>query len=407
MEPTPVTASTAPTSAAPAAGRGAAGAGRGPRSDWRRAWVVVGVLALVFVLWFVLTRGSQTVFYVVMSWFAALAMEPAVSRLSRWMPRAAATAAVMLAFFASVVAFLWAFGSLLVDQMTALIAAVPDIATDVLDQVNRTTGSEYTVDNLLESVGVSPSDLSGYAQDVAFGVLGIVTAVLSTAFGLFVVAFFVFYISVGMPALRHWLGERMPPRLQVPFLTAWELTRVKVGGYIAARVVLASINAVASGVAFFLLDLPYWLPLALWTGVVAQFIPNVGTYVSIALPVLVGFTSGDPLLGVWVLVWGIAYQQVENLTLEPRISARAVDVHPAVSFGSALLGAQLFGLSGALMGVPVAATIMAMLEIYQRRYELTPETESRVAALVAPRVDEDDEGDEDGRASGGTGTGRA
>jgi len=187
----------------------------------------------------------------------------------------------------------------------------------------------------------------------------------------------------------------------VPFLTAWDLTRVKVGGYIAARIVLASINAVASGVAFFLLDLPYWLPLALWTGIVAQFIPNVGTYISIALPVVVGLTSGEPLLGLWVLIWAIAYQQVENLTLEPRISARAVDVHPAVSFGSALLGAQLFGLSGALLGVPVAATLMAMLGIYQRRYDLTPQTEAQVAALVEPRVEEDeDAGDPEDEPSG-------
>ena len=91
------------------------------------------------------------------------------------------------------------------------------------------------------------------------------------------------------------------------------------------------------------------------------------------------------MLGVYVLIWGIAYQQVENLTIEPRISARAVDLHPAVSFGSALLGAQLFGLSGALLGVPVAATVMAMLEIYKRRYELSAATEERVAVLVAPR----------------------
>ena len=52
-------------------------------------------------------------------------------------------------------------------------------------------------------------------------------------------------------------------------------------------------------------------------------------------------------------------------------------VHPAVSLACGLLGARLFGLPGALMGVPVAATIMAMLEIYQRRYELTPETVAR------------------------------
>lgn len=359
----------------------------GQRVSRRRTVAVVGVLLGVALLGFVLWRGSSMVLYLVMSWFVALAMEPAVGRLSRRMPRAAATATVMVSVFLGVTAFLWAFGSLLVDQLASLVTAAPGIATDVLDQVNRTTGSSYTVENLLDQAGLAPADLTGYAQNVAFGVLGLVSAVLGAAFGLFVVAFFVFYMSVGMPGLRGWLATRMPPRVQVPFLAAWDLTKVKVGGYIAARFVLASINALASGVAFFLLDLPYWLPLAMWTGLVAQFIPNVGTYVSIALPVLVGLTSGDPLLGVWVLVWGIAYQQVENLTIEPRISARAVDVHPAFSFGSALLGAQLFGLPGALMGVPFAATTMAMFEIYQRRYDVTPETEARVAALVAPRVE--------------------
>ncbi|MGG5260636.1 AI-2E family transporter [Phycicoccus avicenniae] len=362
------------------------------RTDRRRTVAVVGVLLGVAVLGFVLWRGSSMVFYVIMSWFVALAMEPAVSRLTRWMPRAAATATVMLTTLVGLAAFLWLFGSLLVDQLTALVTAVPGIAADVLEQVNRATGSQYTYDDLLDQAGISASDLSGYAQNVAFGVVGFLTALLGAFFGIFVVAFLVFYISAGMPRLRLWLAGRMNPRVQVPFLTAWDLAKVKVGNYIAARVVLAALNASFSMVAFFLLDLPYWLPLALWTGLVAQFIPNIGTYVSIALPVVVGLTSPDPWLGVWVLAWGIAYQQVENLTIEPRISAKAVDVHPAVSFGAALLGAQLFGLSGALMGVPLAATAMAMLEIYQRRYEITPETEERVAALVAPRVDpEEDE----------------
>lgn len=363
----------------------------GRHVDRRRTVAVVGVLLGFALLAFVLWRGSSLVFYVIMSLFVALAMEPAVSRLTRWMPRAAATALVMVAAILFVTGFLWLFGSLLVDQLTALVQAVPGIATEVLDQVNRATGSSYTFEDLLEQAGLSTADLTGYAQDVAFGVLGLVTAVLGAFFGLFVVAFFVFYISAGMPRLRRWLGARMNPRLQVPFLTAWDLARIKVGSYIAARVVLASLNAAASSVAFFLLDLPYWLPLALWTGLVAQFIPNIGTYVSIALPVVVGLTSPEPILGLWVLIWGIAYQQVENLTIEPRISARAVDVHPAVSFGAALLGAQLFGLSGALIGVPFAATVMAMLEIYQRRREITPEVEATVARLVTPRVDPDAE----------------
>ena len=357
------------------------------RSDWKRTWLVVGVLLIVASGAFVLSRGATMIYYLVLSWFLALAMEPAVARLTRWMPRALATTTVMVSLIIGFVAFFWAFGSLLVDQLSQLVAAIPDMADSVLAKLNDVTGSQYTVEQLIESAGITPGDLTGYAQNVAVGVIGFVAAVLSTTFGLFAVGFFVFYMSVGMPALRGWLAHRVNPRAQVPFLAAWDLTRIKVGGYIAARVVLASINSLTSGIVFYLIGLPYWLPLALWTGIVAQFVPNVGTYISIALPTIVGLTSGDPILGVWVLLWGIVYQQVENLTFEPRISARAVDVHPAVSFGSAILGAQLFGLAGALLAVPLAATAMEMLEIYKRRYELTAQTEERVAALVAPSAD--------------------
>ena len=356
------------------------------RSDWQRTWVVVGVLLIVAAGAFVLSRGATMIYYLVLSWFLALAMEPAVGRLTRWMPRALATTTVMVGLVVALVGFFWAFGSLLVDQLSQLVAAIPGMADAVLARLNEATGSQYTVEQLVESAGITPGDLTSYAQDVAVGVIGLVAAVLSTTFGLFAVGFFIFYMSVGMPTLRGWLAHRVNPRLQVPFLTAWDLTRIKVGGYIAARVVLATINSLSSGIVFYLIGLPYWLPLALWTGIVAQFVPNVGTYISIALPTIVGLTSGDPILGVWVLLWGIVYQQVENLTFEPRISARAVDVHPAVSFGSAILGAQLFGLAGALLAVPLAATGMAMLEIYKQRYALTARTEEEVAALVGPRA---------------------
>ncbi len=370
----------------------------GDRPFRRRTWIVVGVLLLVLFLAFVVRQGASTLYYVLMAWFVALAMEPAVAKLAERMRRGLATGVVMIALALGLTAFLLAFGKLFVDQVASFIGALPDIAADALAWFNRVTGSSFTFETILDRLGITPADIAAYADDVAFGVLNVVASILSGFFGMFVLVFFVFYVSAGMPALRRWIARRLRPDLQVPFLAAWDLTKIKVGGYIAARVVLAAINSFLSGIVFAVIGLPYWLPLALWTGLVAQFVPNVGTYISIALPVVVGLTSGDPILGVYVLIWGIAYQQVENVTIEPRISARAVDLHPAVSFGAALLGAQLFGISGALLGVPVAATAMALLEIYKRRYELSAETEAEVAALVAPSADrawgdkDDDEG---------------
>ena len=88
---------------------------------------------------------------------------------------------------------------------------------------------------------------------------------------------------------------------------------------------------------------------------------------------VVGLTSADPLDGVLALIFALIYQQIENLTIEPKISADAVDMHPAVAFASVLLGAALFGVAGALVAVPIAALLLSLLDIYSRQYELLPQ----------------------------------
>jgi predicted PurR-regulated permease PerM len=133
-----------------------------------------------------------------------------------------------------------------------------------------------------------------------------------------------------------------------------------------------------------IIGMPYWLVLGIWTGVVAQFVPTIGTYIAIILPTLVGLLGPNPIQGVLVLGWGLFYQQVENLTIEPRISAKAVDVHPAVSFASVMLGAALFGASGAILAVPVIATILALLDIYGHKHELLPQLAQAKAEWSGP-----------------------
>jgi predicted PurR-regulated permease PerM len=144
----------------------------------------------------------------------------------------------------------------------------------------------------------------------------------------------------------------------------------KVGRYVGARLILATVNATLTGIVFAIIGLPSWLALALWTGIVAQFIPAIGTYIAIALPALVGALSHNPWLGLMALGWGILYQQVENITIEPRISAKAVNVNPAVSFASVILGTAMFGVAGALLAIPVVAMLLALLDLYRKRYDL-------------------------------------
>jgi predicted PurR-regulated permease PerM len=341
-----------------------------PRNVWRVGLVVLGVIALGALVMFILEDGGSVLFTVLMAWFAALAMAPLVQRLSHRMPRGVATLLIMVTAAVAIVLFLLIFGRLFLDQIVQFVSGIPDFIDRVLELVNERFDTEFTRDALLSSISLSSEDFAQIAADIGLNVLGVLGSILGTVFGLFTFALFAFYLSADMPRLERWIASLFPARIQDIVMTAWSVTAQKTGAYIGARVVLATISSIASGIVFAAIGLPYWLPLALWTGIVAQFVPTIGTYISIILPVLVGFTSGEPWQGVVVLIWAILYQQVENLTFEPKISARAVDVHPAVAFGAVLLGAALFGVAGAFLAVPVAAMMLALLDVYGKRYDL-------------------------------------
>lgn len=344
-----------------------------PRNVWRIGLVVFALIALALFLQFLLADGGGVLFIVLMAWFAAIAMAPVVDRLSRRMRRGAATLIVMISFLAFAAFFLTAFGSLLVSQLVQLAMAVPDVITQALSYANQQLGTAYEFNDIIAMLDVETADIAVYAGEIALGVLGFVTSIIGSIFSIFTFGLFLFYFSAQLPQFQRWVAGLFPTRTQEFVMTVWRLTSQKTGGYIGARVILATINSVATGIVFVIIDMPYWLPLALWTGIVAQFVPTIGTYIAIALPVLVGLLSDRPIVGVLALGWAILYQQVENLTIEPRISARAVNVNPAVAFGSVLLGASLFGVAGAFLAIPVTAMLLALLDIYGKRYELIEE----------------------------------
>jgi predicted PurR-regulated permease PerM len=290
----------------------------------------------------------------------------------------------MIAFLLFAAFFLFAFGSLLVDQLVQLAMAVPDVIAQALAWANQQLGTSYEFNDILAMLDVETADLALYAGEIAFGILGFVTSLVGSIFSIFTFGLFLFYFSAQLPQFQRWVASLFPDRAQEFVLTVWRLTSQKTGGYIGARVILATINSATTAVVFLIIDMPYWLPLALWTGIVAQFVPTIGTYISIALPVLVGLLSDNPLVGVLALAWAIIYQQVENLTIEPRISAKAVNVNPAVAFGSVLLGASLFGVAGAFLAIPVTAMLLSLLDIYGKRYELIDSLKGDEDAIAEP-----------------------
>ncbi|RVW07164.1 AI-2E family transporter [Prescottella agglutinans] len=329
-------------------------------------------------------RGFLGVLF--LAWLASVTIEPVVDRLERaGLRRGAGTGLVLVGTIVFAIGFIAVFGALLAEQLAQLLGALPDALTRVTEWANRTFGTDFATGKDL--IKITPENIRDLAERYTPGVLGVVSTLVGVVFQAATVLLFVFYMSAQGPQLRRTISSWFPARQQKVIATVWEISVDKAGGYVVSRVILAAISAVVTGIFFLAIGVPYWLPLAIWTGVVSQFIPTLGTYLAIALPAIIA-AAAQPFDGVWVVLFGTAYQQIENYILHPRITSRTVSIHPAVAFGSVIVGASLFGAIGALVSVPVVAVIQAIVETYGHRYELVHEEEE---AESAPG--EDDEPD--------------
>ncbi|WTA51785.1 AI-2E family transporter [Kitasatospora purpeofusca] len=305
------------------------------------------------------------------SFFLSLALEPAVDRMAaRGVRRGIGTFLVFVALAIAVAGFLTALGTLLVDQVAKIAGDLPHLLDNLIAWVNSTFHQDLSLDELQKKLLKDSGAIETYAQQAADNVWGVSSTLIGGLFQAFTVGLFTFYFTADGPRVRRTVCSMLPPAKQAEVLRAWEIALAKTGGYLYSRALLAVVSALAHWVMFALLDLPYAAALAVWVGVMSQFVPTIGTYLAGALPVLVALTTAQPVDALWVLAFVVVYQQIENYLLHPRITARTVDVHPAVAFGAVIAGAALLGAVGALIAIPAAATLQGFVGTYVRRYEV-------------------------------------
>ncbi|MBY8881959.1 AI-2E family transporter [Streptomyces sp. PLK6-54] len=338
----------------------------------RAVLIVLALLACYQFAHWVFSRLVGLLVNILISFFCAVAIEPAVDWMARrHVRRGLATGIVLLVVFVAAAGFVLALGTLLVDQIRMIVENLPRYADDVIRWVNRTFHTHFKTGNLQNKV-LHSNWVRTYLSHGASNVWGISTTIFGTVFQLFTVLLFTYYLAADGPRLRRTLCSMLPPARQAEVLRAWDLAVAKTGGYLYSRALMAVISGVAHYIILQVLGVPYAPALAVWVGVVSQFVPTVGTYLAGALPVLIAFTR-DPWDALWVLCFVVIYQQFENYILQPRITARTVDIHPAVAFGSVVAGTALLGAVGALVAIPATATLQGFFATYVRRYEVSDE----------------------------------
>jgi predicted PurR-regulated permease PerM len=383
------------------------------RADQMPRWLpraigllLVGVMAL-FIVQALFFRVRGLLVLLVVSLFASFAIEPAVNYLeARGWRRGVATFACMFGAFVFLLVFIFAMGAVVVGEVADFVDEAPDYIQSIETWVNDNFDADFDADEVIDQLSDADGPLRDAATNLAGNALSISVTVIGVIFQLFTVALFTFYLVAEGPRFRRTICSFLRPDRQRAVLSGWEIAIEKTGGYLYSRVLLAVLSALCTAVVLWALGIPYAVALGLWVGIISQFIPTVGTYIGGALPVLIALIE-KPFAAIVVLAFILVYQQIENYFFSPRITARTMEIHPAVAFGSVIAGAGLLGGVGAVLALPAAAVIQAIGTTYFARHDVVdtemttgaarPRRSGLMARIFGGRsTDGDGDGDGDG-----------
>ena len=345
---------------------GSNGDGKMPKWIPKLLLLVVLVTFAAYAAFMLIRNLRDLIVMLVAALFLSFALEPAVNWLAqRGWRRGVATGLVLFGVLFVGAVMIALMVPLVIDQTLELVDRAPRWLAQANTYTKRWFNLEITGRNIFDFIAGARSGVQRLASNVA----SVGAFMLGLLFQVLTIALFTYYLVADGPRFRRTILSALPQRRQLEVLNVWELAVDKTGGYLYSRLLLAVINAAFTYIVLQVLGIPFALPLALWQGFVSQFIPVVGTYIAAAVPTLVALLE-DPWRALWFLVFVIVYQQIENYLLSPRITARTMQLHPAVAFGAALAGASISGLLGALIALTTAAVIQAVVSSYVTTHDV-------------------------------------
>ena len=333
---------------------------------------------LMFATRVVFHRLSGFLILLLLSLFIALAMEPGVNRLeSRGWPRGRATVSIILGIVVISLGFLGVVGTLVGQQTADLLKNSSTYVNDTVKFINDTFNTNINPAQVNAKITDPNGPVQEFVNSQQDKVFNLSVQALNVLFQSFTVLLFSFYLVADGPRLRRSICSRLAPQRQRMVLDTWNLAITKTGGYLYSRLLLALLSAFFHWIALQAIGTPAPIAMALWVGLVSQFLPVIGTYIAGVLPVLLTFLD-SPGRALAVVLFIAIYQQIENYLFAPRVTARTMELHAALAFGSALVGGAVLGPVGAILGLPAAAMVQGIMSAAGERHEVIDDPLVRV-----------------------------
>ncbi len=357
-------------------------------------WIqLVGLPLLLLLAWVLASAAGHVVFLFLVAALIALLLDPLVRGLQRMrLPRGIAVACVYLAFAV-------ALGLVILGVVTAVVSETRTAANRFNDYFTHPhgpsgqTSADRDVDRLqrwlnhhhLRSVKIERSghrlvrqirqrDVGKYTHRIVSFVEGAAISIGKTLFSAVLLLVISIYMLIDMQRLGRAIDRRFPPRPgERPLLLRMETALVS---YVRGQAALSLIIGTSAGVGLWVLAVAGALPNAqqyallfgAWVAL-TEIIPYLGPWLG-AIPAVVYALVVHPLSALWVVLLFLGIHQIEGHVVVPKVMGSALRLHPLLVIFGLAAGAEIYGLPGALIALPVLAVARAVWEFFAGRIRL-------------------------------------
>ncbi len=321
--------------------------------------IIKSILIILFIIFLYILQSVVIIFLL------ALVIASAISPFANWLdqkgiPRLLGVLLLYLTIFGlfvSIFALIIPFVSDEIGQLNQTLPRIVEKVTSSLESV-QSRSPQYLdfiseIQNMLEG-------LSNYLQQSAQSVVGIIASIFGGIFSFIAIIIISFYLSVTRKGIENFLSSIVPDRYEEYVLGLWKRAEVKVGKWLQGQLLLALIVGLMVYIGLSFMNIRFALVLGA-LAMIFEIVPIVGPVLA-AIPAIFLAFMQSPSLGLWVIVFYVAVQQIENHILVPLVFGKTIGLNPVVVIIALLVGQQLAGIPGMILSVPIATIIVEMID---------------------------------------------
>jgi predicted PurR-regulated permease PerM len=327
----------------------------------------VGALGVLLALFLggILTQLSTVILYIALALFLALGLDPMVSWLQRrGMPRWLSILLVFVVVIGLFVAIIATAVPLVVAQVTEIVENWDQIVADVQNSdlvawIGGLVGGTTIVEDGIAATGDFFGDPTNIGS-LTGGILAVGAGILGGFTGATIVLILTLFFLASLDSMKRYSARFVPASSRTGFTEVSGEITGSVGRYVIGQISLASVNGFLSLIFLTIIGAPAPILLA-FVAFLCSLVPLVGTLTGAIIITIVSLTA-SPETGIAAAIYYLIYMQIEAYVLSPRIMSRAVSVPGALVVIAAVAGGTLGGVLGALVAIPVAASLIIIVE---------------------------------------------